>query len=300
MPLTLPGQEPAKEAKKDAPAAKPAAVPAVAPAAPPAAAPASSVKTLTAEKADAPKAGSSGATTGGASSSGPMASAMVNTSDLNLRGVGTNRSLWNVRGYLGAERSSEQNLTDTASLSRLGVEGSRWFQTNFVARVEFDWRSSRQQYIPLKVSQGSHSVAVDENRYDLVGDIGYDVGPRLVPSGRLELTPLLGVAYMGIRNDAFPSDMVGVNVGGRSRFYLSPSVIPHVQVTYTYNFSVPTENSQNSALKSPLGDVQMRAGLALPLAGNYALELDYQGDVLSFQNTYRVAHGAALGFGTSF
>jgi hypothetical protein len=287
LSLPLPGGE----KKEPAPAAAQAKPPPAAPATPP---PTTGVKTLTAQQGDAktpPAAPGAGA---------PLASAMMGPDSLNLRGSGTTRPLWNVRGFLGAERSSEQNYTGPASLSRVGVEGTRWFSTAFLARLAFDWRTSRQEYVPLHVSGGQRTVAVDENRFDIVGDVGYDLGPRIAPSGRFELTPLLGIHYLGIRNDAFPTDVFGVNVGARTRFYLSPAVIPHLTFTYTYNFSVPSETSQNSALKSPLSDLAIRGGLALPLAGGYALELDYQGDILSFQNTYRVAHGAALGFGSSF
>ena len=72
----------------------------------------------------------------------------------------------------------------------------------------------------------------------------------------------------------------------------------HLSLGYTFNLAVASV--QNSALKSPKGDFNARAGLLLPLAGGFGLELDYVNDVLAFENTYRVAHGAALGFGTSF
>jgi hypothetical protein len=82
------------------------------------------------------------------------------------------------------------------------------------------------------------------------------------------------------------------------RYALSSAVVAHA--TFGYTFNLAAASVQNSALKSPKGDWNARAGLALPLSGGYALELDYSGDVLAFENTYRVAHGAALGFGTSF
>ena len=132
----------------------------------------------------------------------------------------------------------------------------------------------------------------------MIATIGYDLGPSMLTSGRLEFTPMLGVQYVGIRNQAFPSDLIGPDVGGRVRYALSTAVSAHLSLGYTFNLAVASV--QNSALKSPLGDVAIRAGLALPIAGGYAVELDYQGDVIAFQNTYRVAHGAALGFGTSF
>jgi len=50
---------------------------------------------------------------------------------------------------------------------------------------------------------------VDENRFDVAAGIGHDFGPSIAQSGRLELTPMLGVHYLGLRNDAFPSDLFG-------------------------------------------------------------------------------------------
>ena len=37
-----------------------------------------------------------------------------------------------------------------------------------------------------------------------------------------------------------------------------------------------------------------------PDAGGYALALDYRGDVLTFDYSTRVSHGASAGFGKSF
>jgi hypothetical protein len=303
-PLPLPGLDaapsaPAKSAETKAlpplplpaPVADKAAPPAVEKAAAPKAVPASdkpAVKTLTAsgEKASA------------APAAAPLASSMTQFGETRLR-PDLAASLWNLRGFAGGERSTEQSYTDPVSHSRLGVEGTRWFSGTWVARGEVDWRNSRQPYVPVhSAGTAGRTVFVDENRFDVLATVGYDFGPRLLRSGRLELTPMLGVHYVGIRNDAFPSDLIGPEIGGRVRFALSNAVIAHATLGYAYNLAVASK--QNSALKAPKGDFSARAGLALPLSGGYALELDYQGDVLGFENTYRVAHGAALGFGSSF
>jgi len=57
--------------------------------------------------------------------------------------------LWNLRGIIGAERSTEQAYTDPVSHSRLGVEATRWFSSTWLLRGEIDWRNSRQPYVPL-------------------------------------------------------------------------------------------------------------------------------------------------------
>jgi hypothetical protein len=204
--------------------------------------------------------------------------------------------LWTLRAFVGGERSTQQDYTDAATATRLGAEATRWFGGNWLMRGEFEWRSSRQAYVAQHATTGA-PVFADENRFDLVAMVGYDVGSLFTDSGRLELTPMLGVAYLGIRNQAFPADLAGPSGGGRVRYALSSAVI--LQATVGYTFNVAT-GSTNSALGNPKGDLASRAGIALPLAGNYTLELDYVGDVLAFENTYRVANGAALGFGTSF
>jgi hypothetical protein len=227
-----------------------------------------------------------------------MSQPPMSQADLRLR-TDTGEKLWTVRGFIGGERSTESDYTDAASDYHFGGEVSRWFQGSWLARGELDWRNSTQGYVPLHSSGGTgQQVFVDENRFDVVADVGYDFGPRLFDDGRLELTPMLGLQYMAIRNGAFPSDLIGPNLGARAKFALSSALNLHATIGYTYNLAVAS--TQNSALKAPVGDFDSRAGIGLPLAGGFELELDYTGDVLGFQNTFRVAHGAALGFGTSF
>src|SRR5260221_2418173 len=300
-PLPLPGFDDAKPADNKV-AAPPLPLPGTQPAPPPAAiaqpkppAPAGPTPAVTAQPkppAPAPRAPAAGA------AAPPMAAAAVRPPDLRLR-PDPDQQLWSVRAFVGGERSTEQSYTSGTSQSRLGAEVTRWFSGTWLARAEFDWRSSAQAYVPLHSATNS-PVSVDENRFDGALNVGFDLGPKIAESGRLELTPMLGLAYVGIRNQACPSDLIGPNIGGRARWTLSPAVIAHATLGYTYNLSVASAQSQNSALKSPHGDFNARAGLALPLAGGYALELDYSSDVIAFENTFRVANGAALGFGTSF
>ncbi len=286
-PLPLPGVDAHKAAEPPKPA--PAAT-----AQKPPAAPAPATTTVKAVPAvDKPKALADKVAP---PATAPMAASAVQVGDLRLR-PSYDAQLWGVHAFIGGERSSEQDYTDPASHSRIGAEVTRWFSGAWIARGQIDWRSSTQNYVPLH-SAANRPVKVDENRFDVLATLGYDVGPKLLQNGRLELTPMLGLAYLGIRNQAFPSDLIGPNIGGRARFGLSTAVIAHATIGYTFNRAVAS--TQNSALKSPKGDFNTRAGLALPLSGGYALELDYSGDVIAFENTFRVAHGAALGFGTSF
>src|SRR5207248_784942 len=108
-------------------------------------------------------------------------------------------NLWTVRAFIGGERSTEQDYTDAASHSRVGAEVTRWFSGSWLVRGEFDWRSSTQTYVPLH-SAVNAPVKVDENRFDVLATVGYDLGPAILRDGLLEFTPMLGVGYVGIRN----------------------------------------------------------------------------------------------------
>jgi hypothetical protein len=307
--LPLPGLDAnkpgeAKPAETKAAETKPAAAPAAAPAAPPPSAPPAAppataaprptpsatptTTTLKATPQPAPKAG--------AAAAAPVAASAVQVGDIRLR-PNFDENLWGVHGFVGGERSTEQGYTDPTSYSRVSAEVTRWFSETWIVRGQLDWRASTQTYVPLNAAT-NQQITVDENRFDITVTAGYDFGPKMAQSGRLEFTPMLGVNYIAIRNQAFPSDIIGPEIGGRVRWSLSPAVIAHATLGYTYNFSTPS--TQNSALKSPKGVFATRAGLALPLQGGYSLELDYTGDVIAFENVFRVAHGAALGFGTSF
>jgi hypothetical protein len=202
-----------------------------------------------------------------------------------------------VTGFVGGERSTE-SYTQSTSHTRLGIEATRAFSSVWMVEAGLDWRNSTQQYsIQQSGSGGSSGSSVDENRFDFGAAVGYDFGPRIFSDRRLQLMPLVGVKYIGIRNRAFPSDLVGPQLAGRAAWSLSPGVVAQTEIAYAYNLSV---SSSRSALGAPTGDLSIRAGLQLPIAGNYSLGLNYQGDVLVMKYVYRVAHGAAVGFGYSF
>ena len=274
--LPLPGveQKPAaKPAVAAAPPPAPVAKPATAPATPPAAEPASarSQAALAAPAA-------------------PSAQLMERTAS--ARGP----ELWNLTAFVGGDRSTE-DYTAASSSSRLGLQASRTINRDWIVIGEFGWRNSTQEYAIQQPGVSGRNSILDENRFDVSAAGGYDFGGRILSNNRLVLTALLGVKYVGIRNRAFPSDLVGPQVAGRAAFALSPAVVAQLDVGYTYNLSV---SSSHSALGAPLGDFAIRAGLSLPLSGSYALSLNYQGDVLAFNYVYRVAHGAAVGLGYSF
>jgi hypothetical protein len=204
--------------------------------------------------------------------------------------------LWSVIALLGGDRSSEE-FTASSSGTRVGLLATRALGAEWMLEGQFHWRNSTQEYAIQQPGTGGRVSSLDENRFDVGASGGFDFGPRLVESGRLLLMPLLGIKYVGIRNRAFPSDLIGPQISGRVGYSLSSAVIVQAEFGYTYNLSV---SSSRSALGAPVGDFAVQAGLALPMAGHYALSLNYQGDILAFNYVYRVAHGAAVGLSYSF
>src|SRR5262249_2816026 len=104
-----------------------------------------------------------------------LAARVATAADLRLR-PDPEQQLWTVRGFVGGERSTQQDYTDSSAGSRVGVEATRWFVGSWLMRGELDWRSSRQAYVPLHAKTNS-PVFVDENRYDVLATVGYDLGP---------------------------------------------------------------------------------------------------------------------------
>jgi len=201
---------------------------------------------------------------------------------------------WNVSAYGGAERSSESD-TDAIVQSRFGIDASRLVAPRLLALAHFDWRSAKQPYVPDPGANPNQRITLDEQRYDTALAVGYDVGEALWGDS-LSLVPSLGLQYLGIRNGTFPVDLVGADFGAQARFRLFWRLSASIGATYAYNFLSPDTRSALGTLRSHIGS---HAGLYLPL-GRFGVSADYRNDVLSFSHTYRVAHGATLGFGSSF
>jgi PEGA domain-containing protein len=204
------------------------------------------------------------------------------------------QSAWNVSAHGGAERSSE---SDTAAIvqSRFGIDASRLVAPRVLAIARFDWRSAKQPYVPDPGANTNQRITLDEQRYDAALAVGYDVGDAIWGDA-FSLVPTAGVQYLGIRNGTFPVDLIGADLGAQARFPLFWRLSAQVGFAYAYNFASPDTRSALGTLRS---HVSTRGGLTLPL-GRFGLSLDYRNDVLSFSHTYRVAHGATLGFGSSF
>jgi tetratricopeptide (TPR) repeat protein len=201
---------------------------------------------------------------------------------------------WKVSAFGGAERSSESD-TEAVVQSRFGIDATRTVAPRLLAIARFDWRSAKQPYVPDPGANPNQRITLDEQRYDAVAAIGYDVG-QAIWGDAVSLVPTLGVQYLGIRNGTFPVDLIGADFGAQARFPLFWRLEAQAGAAYAYNFATPDTRSALGTLRS---HINSHAGLILPL-GRFAVSLDYRNDILAFSHTYRVAHGATLGFGSSF
>ena len=202
--------------------------------------------------------------------------------------------VWKISAYGGAERSSESD-TEAVVQSRFGIDASRVLAPRLLAIARFDWRSAKQPYVPDPGANPNQRITLDEQRYDAVAAIGYDFGTAIWGDA-VSLVPTLGVQYLGIRNGTFPVDLIGADFGAQARFPLFWRLEAQAGFGYAYNFATPDTRSALGTLRS---HVNSHAGLILPL-GRFGVSLDYRNDILAFSHTYRVAHGATLGFGSSF
>ncbi len=203
---------------------------------------------------------------------------------------------WKLTAFLGGARSTEQSYTDPNTQGGIGLEASRWFGSNWLTVLNGQWRSYRQQYAPI--TGDPTRVTLDENRWDLAGRAGYDLGALLIENGRLEIIPLAGFEYIGANNSSFGFSLFGPTGGLRAGYGLGPFTLRGV-FGYTYNV-LGSDSSAPSAFKSPVSALYWRAGLEFQVTSRYGLELDYVGDAIDFQQVWRVANGAAIGFSTSF
>jgi tetratricopeptide (TPR) repeat protein len=203
--------------------------------------------------------------------------------------------VWNVRALVGAERSTE-SYTEGVTRGYAALQATRDLPRGFVALARGEWRSASQPYVVPAAAAPQNRSAFDEQRWDVVGAAGYDVG-QLFSSGRLSLQPMLGLHYMALRNELSPIDYVGGELIARGSFRLLPLVELRSELAYSFPLSV---SQSRSPLGRPLRELAIRGGLALPFGSRYAFEVSYQADFLAFTYVTRAAHGLALGFDTGF
>lgn len=201
--------------------------------------------------------------------------------------------------HAGALRSAE-NDTAAATLGELGVDFAYHAGPQLSLLASVDGRLSRQSYQARQTALDGRGLAhaqVDEQRLDAFLGAGYDVGPWLVKSGRLELVPMLGGQATLVRNTGFPLDLAGPSAGARARFALSSAFALQAGARFTYNL---LKKDTLSVVGTPVSDLALQAGVSLPLAGQYSFDVGYQGDVLALHYDTRVAHGVAVGFHAGF
>ena len=210
--------------------------------------------------------------------------------------VSRDRHAWTIRAVAGGESSSE-TYTQGATRAYTALQATRDLSHNFLALVRGEWRSASQPYVLPATVDPQNRAALSEQRYDVVGAGGYELGDLLWPNGRLSLQPMAGIHYMALRNDLSNVDYVGGDLLLRAAYRIIPLLEARTELTYSFPLSV---TDSRSPLGHPLREFTLRVGGALPFGSRYALELSYQADFLAFTYVTRSAHGAALGFDTSF
>lgn len=200
---------------------------------------------------------------------------------------------------LGAERSAE-SYTAPAALGHAGVELDYRVRPDFPLLLAIDGRFSHQGYqasVPSGTGRGLSGADFDEQRFDGRLGAGYDLGPRILQSGRLGVMPTLAFHYLAIRNTAFPLDVAGPELGLRLRFALSAGLALRASAGFTYNVLKQTTLSAVGPAKS---DLALQAGFSLPLPSDYAFDIGYRGDILVRTYDNRIAHGMSVGFHSGF
>ena len=234
----------------------------------------------------------------------PPEPAAANSVATSARGQGGDAPpRWSLEFRAGGDRSSE-SYTDSSTVGHFG--GEVGFRP--IPRVPIllggDLRLSTQRYrvggLGTDGSSG-YSPAVSEQRTDIYAASGYDLGDLLLHDllgGRFSAIPLGGLHYLGIRNGTFPADFLGVEFGLRLRYALSPGLTLLAGGATAFNFL--KKHDTLSAVGRPFAVTTLRLGLALPIAGGHALELEYEGDLLAMTYDTRVSHGVSLGLRSVF
>jgi hypothetical protein len=207
------------------------------------------------------------------------------------------RRPWTFRAVLGGESTSEV-YTQGTPRAYTALQASRDLPYNFVALLKGEWRSASQPYVLPALVDPNNRESFKEQRYDVRGLAGYELADLIgAPPGRVSVQPMLGLHYLALRNDFSPVDYLGMDLALRSTVRILPLLEGRLELAYTFPLAV---SDSVSPLGHPLREFFLHVGAALPFGNRYAVELSYQGDFLAFTYVTRSAHGAALGFDTSF
>ena len=166
--------------------------------------------------------------------------------------------------------------------------------------ADLDLGFSHQGYQARQLAPGHTGLAstdLDERRIDGLLAAGWDLGPWARKDGRLTLMPYLGAQYTGLRNGGFPLNLLGPAAGAKLRWALSSAFALQGGARFSYNL---LKGDTLSAVGTPVSDLLLEGGISLPLAGGYAFDLGYRGDLLALKYDTRVAHGMAVSVHTGF
>lgn len=218
-------------------------------------------------------------------------------------------SKYRIAVYGGAGRSDESQ-TAPASLTELGVRAGYQLEPRIALLGRMDLRFSEQGYIARNqdLDGGLARANVEESRYDFALGAGYDFVPLLkdagvtlpgvLAEGRLTAVPVGGLRWVSISNGAFPEDVLGLELGLRSEFALSPAATLRGGFGWTVNFLMATDSL--SALGTPLWLLDADLAVGFPVVGGYTLELGLRWEMLALDFDARLSSGLVIGFGAAF
>ena len=206
---------------------------------------------------------------------------------------------WAIQLIAGAGHSRE-SYTGASSVGQVGFGAAYTVKPRIPVFASLDLRFSNQGYLSNRLApdgSGLLGTTLGESRTDYSLGAGYDFGRDLLASGKLVLMPTLAIKIAVLANEAFPTSLLGLEIGARARFSLSPALSVFAQVGIAPNL---LSARNNSALGPPKSDTAIAAGLSLPLGSGFALDAFYQSDLLAFEYDLRANHGGALALRASF
>ncbi len=206
---------------------------------------------------------------------------------------------WGLELQAGAGHSAQTYVPpSTVGLLSLGASYRATEQVPVFARLSL--RFSNQAYLgkqPAFDGAGLAGATLSETRTDFSLGTGYDLGGMLLHSGKLVAMPTLALKLAFLTNEAFPSKLIGLELGARLAYSLTPALAVFGQAAVAPNF---TPGTSASALGPPKSDTTLVAGVSLPLGSGFALDAFFQSDLLAFEYDLRATHGGAVALHANF
>lgn len=202
------------------------------------------------------------------------------------------------RGMLGlsaqvGHRLSGEDETPQAQINWVGSSLAYMPLPAMSLDANFAYSSHDQTYVSQNstVAQDA-AISLEESRWDLGLNMGYDVLPEDVLDGRLALAPSVGLRMFWLDNEAFGTSGGGPQGGLTTAFEATEEL--SLQAGFKYAHVLFGDEQTLSVLGAPEGLWSYDAGAIIDFGDHWGLRLSYVGETLVFERTYRVSNGAAL------